>query len=170
MPHPLVEQLHFTRSEFVRALEGLTGEEARRRFEPMNCASWIIGHMASQENFYWVLWAQGKELHPTLAERVGFGSPPSRPPLDEMWQTWRDITQAADVYLDTLTVEQMPAHLSWQGKPLRESIGTMLLRQIYHYWYHLGEARAIRQLLGHQDLPEFVGSIGTQAPYRSEHA
>jgi hypothetical protein len=168
MPHPLVDQLRFTRSEFTRALEGLTAEEARRRFEPMNCLSWIIGHLAAQENFFWVLLAQGKEMYPDLAKRVGFGSPPSRPPLDEMWQTWHDITQAADGYLESLTVEQMSAHLVRQGQLWRENVGTMLLRQIYHYWYHLGEAQAIRQMLGHQDLPQFVGRIGAQAPYRSE--
>ena len=51
--HPLVTQLRFTRSEFLRGLEGITGEEARRRFEPMNCISWIIGHLANQEHAYW---------------------------------------------------------------------------------------------------------------------
>ena len=34
----------------------------------------------------------------------------------------------------------------------------MLLRVTYHYWYHTGEAAAVRQLLGHVDLPEFVGT------------
>ena len=43
--HPLVTQLRFTRSEFLRCLDGVAGEEARRRFEPMNCISWIIGHL-----------------------------------------------------------------------------------------------------------------------------
>jgi hypothetical protein len=35
----------------------------------------------------------------------------------------------------------------------------------YHYWYHLGEAHAIRQMLGHQDLPQFVGDMSA-AVYR----
>ena len=29
----------------------------------------------------------------------------------------------------------------------------------YHYWYHLGEAHATRQMLGHTDLPQFVGDM-----------
>ena len=37
----------------------------------------------------------------------------------------------------------------------------------YHYWFHLGEAYAIRQLLGHPDLPEFVGDM-SEALYRAE--
>ena len=53
------------------------------------------------------------------------------------------------------------------GKPLPESIGTMLLRNTYHYWFHCGEAHAIRQMLGHPDLPQFVGDM-SEALYRPE--
>jgi len=38
----------------------------------------------------------------------------------------------------------------------------------YHYWYHIGEIQAIRQLLEQPDLPEYVGPIETEAPYRPE--
>jgi hypothetical protein len=37
----------------------------------------------------------------------------------------------------------------------------------YHHWYHTGEAHAIRQLLGHPDLPQFVGDM-SEALYRPE--
>ena len=167
MTHPLVTQLRFARSELVRCLEGVSDEEARRRFEPMNCISWIVGHLAHQENLYWVLRAQGQRLAPDLQERVGWGQPPSTPPLDEMWTVWRTITSAADRYLDTLTPALLQTHLEWEGQLLQESVGTMLLRNTYHYWFHLGEAHAIRQLLGHLDLPQFVGDI-SQAAYRPE--
>jgi len=43
-----------------------------------------------------------------------------------------------------------------------------LLRVNYHYWYHIGEIMAIRQLLDHTGLPDFVGDIDNQAPYRPE--
>jgi uncharacterized damage-inducible protein DinB len=167
MTHPLVDQLRFTRSEWLRALDGVSDKDARRRFEPMNCISWIIGHLATQENAYWVLWAQGKELWPDLNRLVGWASPPNTPPLDEMWEAWREITSAADAFLDTLTPDMLATHLKWKGKPLRESVGTMLYRNIYHYWYHLGEAHAIRQMLGHTDLPQFVGDM-SEALYRPE--
>jgi hypothetical protein len=39
---------------------------------------------------------------------------------------------------------------------------------IYHYWYHTGENAAIRQNLGHTGLPNFVGDIDGEAPYRAE--
>jgi hypothetical protein len=37
----------------------------------------------------------------------------------------------------------------------------------YHYWFHLGEAHAIRQMQGHPDLPQFVGDM-SEAVYRLE--
>ena len=82
MPHPLVLQLRFTRSEFRRARAGLSDADARRHFLPMNC----------------------------------------------------------------------------------------IRRMLYHYWYHTGESLAIRQMLQHADLPEFVGDIDGEAPYRPEPA
>ncbi|MGZ3676363.1 MAG: hypothetical protein ACXVCO_18830 [Ktedonobacterales bacterium] len=41
----------------------------------------------------------------------------------------------------------------------------MAARLVYHNWYHLGEDMAIRQMLDHTDLPEFVDSIEIEAPY-----
>ena len=34
MTHPLVTQLRFARSEFVRCLDGVSGEDALRRLSP----------------------------------------------------------------------------------------------------------------------------------------
>jgi uncharacterized damage-inducible protein DinB len=159
MTHPLVNQLRFTRHELVRCLEGVSDEEARRRLRPMNCISWIIGHLALQEHDYWVLFGQGRNIAPDLGELVGYGQPASTPPLAEMWETWRTITMAADTYLDTLTPELLRTHFVWQGEHDQENIGTRLLRNIYHYWFHTGEAHAIRQQLGHTNLPDFVGRM-----------
>lgn len=164
MTHPLVHQLRFTRSEFQRGLVGLGDVEARQRFLPMNCISWNIGHLAWQEQRYWLMRGQGVILLPELNELVGYGCPPSTPPLSEMWAAWNKITQAADPWLDELTSARLqePALVDGQPGPL---FGTLLYRTIYHYWYHTGENLAIRQALGHQDLPQFVGDIDAQAPY-----
>jgi uncharacterized damage-inducible protein DinB len=157
--HPLVTQLRFARSEFQRCLDGVSAEDAVHRFEPMNCISWIVGHLANQENVYWVLVAQGREIAPGLRELVGFGQPASTPPLDEMWAVWRIITAAADEFLDTLTTERLQVFFERRGRVLDESVGTLLMRNIYHYWFHTGEAHAIRQMLGHGELPQFVGDM-----------
>ena len=165
--HPLVTQLHFARSEFVRSLAGITDEDARTRIEPMNCITWNIGHLANHEQSLWVYVAQGKALYPDLHKLVGNGSPASTPPLDEMWAIWGDVTKAADDYLSTVTTETLETHFMRRGEPMQENIGTCLLRNIYHYWYHCGESAGIRQALGHTDLPQFVGDMLT-AIYRPE--
>ncbi len=168
MTHPLVVQLRFARSEFVRGLKDVSDEEARKRFMPMNCISWIIGHLAYQENTYWMVRAQGKNVAPQLHPLVGWDQPASTPPLADMWEAWRTVTQAADPYLDTLTTETLQTFYVINGKPHRESVGSMLRRTTYHYWYHLGESQAIRQMLGHTNLPDFVGDIHDEAPYIPE--
>jgi uncharacterized damage-inducible protein DinB len=168
MTHPLVTQLYFARSEFVRCLEGLSDEDARQRLLPMNCISWMIGHLATQEQFYWVYFPQGKMVQPKLNELVGFGRPASTPPLADMWQAWQDITVAADDYLKMVTAEMLTTHLTQGENRSHESVGTMLLRTTYHYWFHTGEAHAVRQQLGHPDLPQFVGDMST-AVYQPDH-
>jgi len=46
----------------------------------------------------------------------------------------------------------------------------MLLRMTYHYFVHCGEASAVRQMVEGGDLPEFVGDIQDEAPWRQEPA
>lgn len=161
MTHPLVTQLHFARSEFMRCLEGLSDEDAQTRVLPMNCISWMIGHLANQEQFYWIYMPQGKLVHPNLNELVGYGRPASTPLLAEMQKVWQEITAVADNYLATLTTNQLTQHLVDGENKSRETVGTMLLRNTYHYWFHTGEAHAVRQQLGHKDLPQFVGNMQT---------
>jgi uncharacterized damage-inducible protein DinB len=166
-PHLLVSQLRFTRSEFVRCLEGVSEEDAIRRIMPMNCISWMVGHLANQEHRYWVILAQQKEVVTGLYELVGYGKPASTPPLKEMWAAWHKVTAEADKYLSTLTPGIMQLYMMRDGKPVDESIGTLLMRNIYHYWYHTGEASAVRQMLGHVKVPEFVGDMSAAA-YKPE--
>jgi hypothetical protein len=168
MPHLLVAQLRFARSELVRCLDGVSEEDAVRRLMPMNCISWIVGHLAYQEHTYWLQRAQGRQLRPDLEDLVGWGRPASTPPLGEMWDAWRTITAAADEYLDRLTPDLMQAHIERDGNRLPESLGTMLLRNVCHYWFHIGEAHAIRQMLGHTGLPDFVGNLPAYFPEQGQ--
>ena len=168
MTHPLVIQLRFARSEFVRCVDGITEEEAQHRFLPMNCISWMVGHLANQENTYWVFVAQGKKIRPDLYPLVGYGKPATTPPLAEMWAAWREVTAVADQFLNTLTTDTLQTYFDWKGKPMQESVGTLLQRNLYHYWCHNGEAYAIRQMLGHTNLPDFVGNMSA-ALYRPEN-
>lgn len=172
MVHPLVDQLRFARSEFRRGLVGVTAEEAKRRFLPMNCIAWNVGHPAWQEQRYWLFGAQGKTLLPDINEQFAYGAPASTPELDDIWRAWSAITEASDPWLDTVTTETLQSNgahmLSLTGKPIEYIFGSLLQRTLYHYWYHTGENAAIRQNLGHTGLPDFVGDIDTEAPYRPQ--
>jgi len=110
----------------------------------------------------------GKIIYPELNELVGYGKPPSTPPLKEMLVVWEEITSTADIYLEGLTPLVMETIMVVQGTTRRENIGTLLYRNIYHYWFHLGEAYSIRQMLGHTDLPGFVGNM-TSFNYKPEN-
>jgi DinB superfamily len=168
MPHPLVDQLRFTRSEFVRGVRGISDEDARTQLEPMNSISWNVGHLAWQEQQYFVTWPSGERPFPDIDREFASGGPPSTPPLQRVLDSWRAITTAADPWLDTLTSDHLERHVVSGGVELKRRYGDLLQRVIYHYWYHTGENAAIRQQLGHSRLPQFVGSIDSKAPYRPD--
>ncbi len=164
MPHPLVTQLRFTRSEWIRGLKDVTAEAAARRFGLINPIAWMIGHLAWQEQLYWLERAQGITAIREVKE-CGYAKPLTVPPLDEAWAWWRAVTAAADPYLDSLTGTQLTRR--WKRESSKETPGTKLHRTTYHYWFHLGESQAIRQMLGHEKLPDFVGGFG-KSQYRPE--
>ena len=113
----------------------MTAEDAARRLPPINPIAWMIGHLAWQEQLYWLDRAQGRIVVPEVRR-----------------------------YLDTLAGARLTRR--WKRESSQETPGTKLHRTTYHYWFHLGESQAIRQLLGHTKLPDFVGGFGT-SQYRS---
>jgi hypothetical protein len=168
MPHPLVDQFRFTRREWHRGLAGLSAADAEAHFGGMNSISWIVGHLAWHEQRYWLQFGQGLILYPLLNELYAFGAPMSTPALDDMLGLWQHVTQAADPYLNTFTTAILQAPLLRDGRDVGQSHGSALRRMTYHYWFHCGEILAIRQMLGQTGLPEYVGDIEEEAPYRPE--
>src|SRR5712691_4270574 len=166
--HPLVDQLRFTRSEWLRGLRGVTEEGAARHFGPMNSIGWIVGHLAWQEQRYLLHRPQGIMLREDIQTEFAFGARMSTPSLGEMLGAWRRITKAADPFLNRLTTEKLLVDLQLNGKKSGQTQGSAIRRLTYHYWYHIGEILAIRQQLGEKGLPEYVGSIEAKAPYRPE--
>jgi hypothetical protein len=164
--HPLVEQLRFTREEWLRALRGVPEADGFRRVEPINSIGWIVGHLAWQEQRYFVARAQGRIPLPILDEVAASGGPPSTPSLKEMLGDWKLVTAEADPWLDSLTTAGLLEALPPPGNA--RTAGDAIRRTTYHYWFHIGEILAIRQLLGHPHRPEYVGNIEKRAPYRAE--
>ena len=167
MIHPLVEQLRFTRSEFLRGLDGTPPEIAVVRSGRMNSIGWIVGHMAWHEQLYWLTRMQGSTPVPILDDLVATGKPATTPALDEMLAAWRTTTTAADPWLDSIAQADLATPL--RSSPVSRTLGSALLRVTYHYWFHTGEILAIRQQLDTRDLPEFVGpALDAEHPYRAE--
>jgi hypothetical protein len=83
-----------------------------------------------------------------------------------MWAAWKTVTAAADPWLEALSVEKLQQRVLRNGELSPYLFGSLLQRVIYHYWYHIGENMAIRQMLGHKRLAQFVGDLDGQAPYR----
>ncbi len=168
MVHPLVLQLRFTRSEFRRAAGRISEEDAQKRVMPMNSISWTIGHLAWQEQRYFIYFPTGRYLLPEIQERYAFGAPHSTPPAREMWAAWRKITRAADEWLDAVTTKTLLEMVVLDGRKTNRMYGNLLQRVIYHYWYHTGENMAVRKILGHTGMGYFVGNIDGKAPYTPE--
>ena len=85
-----------------------------------------------------------------------------------MWAAWERVTAIADPFLDSLTSAALEVALPHDGRAKAPTAGDQLQRITYHYWSHIGESSAVRQIMGHADLPEFVGPIERLAPYRRE--
>jgi len=166
--HPLVDQLRFTRSEWLRGLKGVNDDAGARHFGQMNSIGWIVGHLAWQEQRYLLHRPQGIMLRDDIQRDFASGGPMSTPSLAEMLAAWRTITKATDPFLDQLTTRKLLVDLPFNGKRSGQTQGSAIRRLTYHYWFHIGEILAIRQQLGEKGLPEYVGSIEAKAPYRPE--
>jgi len=168
MAHPVVEQLRFTRGEWRRGLTGLTEKEGAKHFGQMNSASWVVGHLAWHEQRVVLYRPQGILLAPELQDEFYSGAPMSTPSLARMLRLWRKITKASEPFLDSLTTRSLQKDLPLNGKSVGQSQGSAILRMTHHYWFHIGEIQAIRQMLGHKKLPIYVGSLEAKAPYTPE--
>jgi hypothetical protein len=166
MPHPLVDQLRFARRQFGVAVAGTPEADGARRLEPMNSIGWIVSHLAWHEQAYWLQRAQGITVRPELDDAGASGKPATTPSLTAMLEAWEAVKEAADPWLDARTTTDL--FQSVPNSPSPRLIGNSLLRVTYHYWFHTGEIMAIRQVLGHAGLPEFIGDIDSLAPWRPE--
>ena len=166
MAHPLVDQLRFTRSEWLRALDGVPEADGEIRLQPMNSIGWIVFHLAWHEQLSFVTRLQGRTPVPEANEHGVNGQPASTPPLADALRAWHAVTAAADPGLDMLDTARLAEFMPNSPRP--RLIGSIVRRVTYHYWFHVGEITAIRQVLGHANVPEFVGDIDGRPPYRSE--
>ncbi len=163
-----VELARFAISEFERNLEGLTDDEARVRAKKadgteMNSISWTIGHIAA----HWIgvsAYASGEDSQRRF---LGPDANPTPLSLSEALEMVGEARTACD-WLgganDKLLSTTREEHIASLGG--QESIGTALVRVTLHTWFHLGEINAMRQMLGHGEIP-FVGQLIGNLEWRS---
>jgi len=166
--HPLLDQLRFTRSEWLRALDGIPEPDGLKRLQPMNSIGWIVSHLAWHEQLSFLTRLRDITPVPEANEHGVNGEPASTPPLSAAMSTWRAVVAAAEPVLETLDTAALEAWLPRTRQPQTRTVGSTVQRVTYHYWFHIGEIISIRQILGHTDVPEFVGDIDGEAPYRPE--
>lgn len=167
--HPRVDQLYFARREWLRGLDGLGESDAAIRLMPMNSISWIVGHMAWHERLCWARRAAGLKIEPSL-DAVATGKPAIVPSYGEMQAAWERIVAYAEPFLEQLTTADLERPLAHDRRVPAPNAGSQLQYVTYHYWSHIGEVSAIRQILGHTDLAQYVNDFGPSAEYRPEAA
>jgi hypothetical protein len=167
MAHPRVDQLRFARSEWLRGLAGLTETDAGIRFLPMNSIAWMVGHMAWHERQCWMRRARGIKVEPSL-DAFATGRRATTPSFAKVQAAWERVIADADSYLDTLTTADLERRLAHDTREHPPTVGSQIQYVTYHYWAHIGEVSAVRQLLGHAGLAEYVGDFPPEAEYRRD--
>jgi hypothetical protein len=142
----------FALAEFERGLQGLTEEEAAVRMKKadgssMNAIAWTVAHIAG----HWL-------NRPEHLRRYSWGSDdPTPPSLADAIAWLREGRAFAERWLpgaDDALLQRVPEDGSTGG----ENIGTAVLRATLHTWFHTGEINAVRQMLGHAEIP-YVGKM-----------
>lgn len=167
MAHPRVEQLRNARVEWLRTLDGLSEDDGAVRLLPMNSISWIAGHMAWHERLYWAVRAEGLSIEPLLDDFAS-GQPASIPSLAAVQAVWQRVVDRSGPLLDGLTTADLTRPLAEDRRPDAPNAGSLLQYITYHYWAHMGEVSAIRQILGHKGLVEYVSDFPPEVDYRPE--
>lgn len=83
-----------------------------------------------------------------------------------MLAKWHTLRMAPDGFLEGLTTDMPQSDLLLSGKSVGPTLASIKRQVTYHYWYHIGEIQAIRRMLLNKDLPDCVGDIEIEAPFR----
>ena len=167
MSHFLVEQYRFAIQEWLRGHQNLPADDALKRLEHANSIGWAVGHLAEFDQKVWVERVFGEPVTKTT-KKFGFRRPASTPELAKIMPLWEAIQTKTSEAMEPLTdadMREFPGVFGWTKQP----VSMVLLRMGWHYWYHLGEMQAIRQMLGHEDLPQYVGSIPAEAQWSDNY-
>jgi uncharacterized damage-inducible protein DinB len=155
-----LHQLRFARGATLRLLDGIPAD--KRCVQPAiaggaalaNHATWIVGHLASTEDFFLAEFSGGT---PALSEKwrslFGGGSTPvddpaAYPPFEEVMRTFEERREALTRWFESLTVDQIaePAPEKW--RPYAPTLGDLAPFLAYHEGYHGGQLAVARKACG----------------------
>ena len=153
-PPRLVRLLWDAFDELERAAEALPTPGQGRAIGRLNAGSWIVAHVAQQQEAYWCTGAQGLDPDEWLAGlEVGFGSEPSVPDYRDSLAAFARVRAAAIPYLRSLHNDDLDTVMERAGSSRRgETVGDLLVRSVGHLFVHTGELATIASLVGAPDL------------------
>ncbi|MCY3656616.1 MAG: DinB family protein [Chloroflexi bacterium] len=150
-PPRLVRLLWDAYDEVERVAGALPTPGQGRAIGRLNAGSWIVAHVAQQQEAYWCTGAQGLEPDEWLAGLdVGFGSEPSVPNYAESLAAFGRVRANAIPYLRSLRREDLNAVMESSGST--QTVADLLVRSIGHLFVHTGELATIASLVGAPDL------------------
>ena len=167
-PPRLVRLLWDAYDEVERVAGALPTPGHGRAIGRLNAGSWIVAHVAQQQEAYWCTGAQGLEPDAWLAGLdVGFGSEPSVPDYAESLAAFGRVRARAIPYLRSLRDGDLDAVMEPFGRG--QTVGDLLVRSVGHLFVHTGELATIASLVGAPDMsPPGRLTHSTAPPPRAE--
>lgn len=135
--------------QFDRAVAALPTPGRGGAIGRLNAGSWIVAHVALQQDEYWNVGRGGRAPDAWLAAAdVGHGAGPSNPPWDEAVAAWRRTAAPAAATLATLRA----ADLDPAPGDGAADLSARIARATAHVFVHAAELATIGSLVGAPDL------------------
>lgn len=153
-PPRLVRLLWDAYDEVERVAGALPTPGQGRAIGRLNAGSWIVAHVAQQQEAYWCTGAQRLDPDEWLAGLdVGFGSEPSVPDYAESLAAFGRVRARAIPYLRSLRDVDLDSVMeSSAGSGRAPTVGDLLVRSVGHLFVHTGELATIASLVGAPDM------------------
>ncbi|MBA30388.1 MAG: hypothetical protein CL905_00875 [Dehalococcoidia bacterium] len=142
----IIDQYRITNNQVLNYIDDVTDEESKLIFEPLNCISWTLGHLARYNNLTFAARSRGVEI-PNEFKDFENGAPHSQKDLSYVKGLWHKTLSDTEKFLDGLNENDLVKVLDNDSYNV-DNLGTVMTRMIFHSWNHLGEIASVRQLIG----------------------
>ena len=97
----IIDQYKITNNQVLNYIDDITDEESKRIFEPLNCISWTLGHLARYNNLTFAARSRGVEI-PNEFKDFENGAPHSQKDLSYVKGLWIKTLKDTEKFLDGL--------------------------------------------------------------------